>query len=190
MKKVLTSLVAILLPAIALAQNPPFIIQTPGATVNNGTMAGFSGSALTNGKGELFINSLGTPIPVSGTVTTNPSGTPIVVQAIQTPVSLAGAELTPVAMITIIPTAVPTAYGTPQFANSAALKTVTVDNSTGNVEIWCAYDGLTATSLRVPAGSVYTDNLFAHGNVMSGPVGCIHPAATPATGTISIYGGK
>jgi hypothetical protein len=101
-----------------------------------------------------------------------------------------GAEMTPAAMVTILPTAVPTAFGTPQFANTTPLRTFTVDNSTGDVEIWCAVGGLTAASFRVPAGSTYTDNLGARGNVMSGAVGCIHPANTPSAGTIAIYGSR
>lgn len=104
------------------------------------------------------------------------------------PASMAQAEVTPATMVSILPTAQPTAFGTPQFANTASLLTVTVDNATGDTEIWCAYNGATAPSFAVPAGSVFTDNFGARGQKMSGAVGCIHPGNTPAAGVVRIYG--
>lgn len=168
MKKVLSSLLAILLPAVALAQNPPYIIQTPGASVNNGSMSGYSGSALVDGKGQLYINSLGTPIPVS---------------------QAAGAEMTPIAMVTVLPTAIPTAYSTPLAILSGA-KTMTVDNASENQEVWCNYGGGTATHFSVPAGSIYTDNAGTRGDTISTGIACIHPGSTPSAGSLKIYGSK
>ena len=88
---------------------------------------------------------------------------------------------------TILPTALPTAYSTPHFANTAQKRHVWIRNST-NEEVWCAVNGSTSTSIVVPAGATWWDNLGARDQKLSGPIGCIRPANTPASGNVIIGG--
>lgn len=97
------------------------------------------------------------------------------------------AEATPAAIATILPTALPTAFGTPQFPNTNALKSAFINNTT-NQEVWCATSGGTSPTIVVPAGSYWFDNYGDSDAKMSGAIGCIHPAATPASGTVEIGG--
>lgn len=91
-------------------------------------------------------------------------------------------------IVTVLPTALPTAYSTPHFNTSGSrLKHIWIRNST-NEEVWCATNGSTSTSIVVPAGSTWWDNLGARGQELRGAVGCIHPSSTPASGNIVIGG--
>lgn len=141
---------------------------------------------------EAGATKLPTPGAVSNAAAVDPALRQIVVVQQSTPIPVAPATsaLTPSPMITIVAASVPTAYGTPQFSNSSALKTVTVDASTINQETWCNYGGGSTTHFKVPAGSVYTDNMGTRGNTMSSGVACIAPIATPSAGTLAIYGSK
>lgn len=166
MKALKYAVLSVLFPALAFAQQG-YIRNDGAATVVN-PANGQGGSASVSDTGRLFIESISTPVPV------NPQS----------------AAMTPAAMITILPTAVPTAYSTPQFPNTEALKTLTIDNSTGDAEIQCAYGGGTTSVLRVPAGSVFTENYGDRNTTMSAAVGCIRSGPTPSTGSIAIYGSK
>ena len=108
--------------------------------------------------------------------------------------SFVASEMTPMPMVSVQVTALPTAYATPQYIatpTNGALRSLTVDNATGSTEIHCAYGGSTTTHFSVPAGSVYTDNFGDRSQVMPRAVGCINPAsATPSTGTVRIYGDR
>lgn len=96
-------------------------------------------------------------------------------------------EITPLPMVTILPTALPTAFSTPQFANSTALASYYVNNTT-NQEIWCAFSGGSSPHFPVPAGSIWYENLSSNGKKFSGGIACIHPANTPSSGTVEIGG--
>jgi hypothetical protein len=98
-------------------------------------------------------------------------------------------EVTPIPMITVIPTAIPTAYSTPQFTNTDALRSVTVDNGFDQ-DVWCAFNGSTSTHFRVRAGTAYFKNWAENQQKYSGGVSCIRPSSTPASGTLVIYGDK
>jgi len=91
------------------------------------------------------------------------------------------------AITTILPTALPTAYSTPQFNNTATKRHVWIRNST-NEEVWCAVNGSTSTSIVIPAGSTWWDSLGARDQKLSGGIGCIHPSSTPASGNVIIGG--
>jgi len=100
-------------------------------------------------------------------------------------------EATPIPMVTVLPTAIPTSYPTPPFGVGQPLKTRTVCNLT-NQDLHCA-DGNYATPAPyiVPAGACSTYNYAANGLQMSRGVGaCIRPANTPASGYISVEGSR
>lgn len=99
------------------------------------------------------------------------------------------AVTTPIPYIAILPTAVPTAFGTPQFAAVANLKSLTIDNST-NIDIVCAYGGSITPAAIIHGGSTYTENYASNGLKMSAAVGCARLGATPASGQVSIWGLK
>lgn len=135
----------------------------------------------------LFFVSLVTPplaFAESPLVTIEGGLTPIPVS-----ISRGVAEITPVPMITILPTALPTAYSTPQFANATPLASYYVNNTT-NQEIWCSFNGGTSTHFPVPAGSIWYENLSSNGKKFSGGIACIHPANTPSSGTVEIGGNQ
>jgi len=92
-------------------------------------------------------------------------------------------------IVTILPTAVPTAFSTPQFANTTRLSSAFVRNST-DIEVGCAFSGATAPHFVVPAGSTWWQNFGANDEYHAGPIGCIRFAATPASGNIIIGGTK
>lgn len=98
-------------------------------------------------------------------------------------------EVTPIPQVTIIPTAIPTAWPTPQFANSAPLSSLTIRNGFDQ-NVWCDYGVATPAPFTVPAGSTYTSNFASRGRKMSSSVRCLRPAATPAAGTLEIWGEK
>jgi hypothetical protein len=100
-------------------------------------------------------------------------------------------EVTPIAQVIALPTQMPTAYAvTPYpFVNTAPLKAIRINNGF-NTDIFCTY-GLAASTpipFLVPAGSQHYENFAANGSKMSSGVSCIHPVATPASGTLSVWG--
>ncbi len=108
--------------------------------------------------------------------------------------SFVGTEMTPIPMVIVAATAVPTAFSTPQYivtpTNSVA-RSITVDNSTGSAEVYCAYNGSATPHFKVPAGAAYTDNFGDRAQVMPRALGCINPAQnTPSTGSVAIYGDR
>lgn len=96
---------------------------------------------------------------------------------------------TPVAMVVILPTQLPTAFATPQFANSGNLKTRTICNAT-NQDVWCANNAATPIAYNVPAGTCNTENYAANWLTQTKGIGCIHPSSTPSSGTVTIWGSK
>lgn len=98
-------------------------------------------------------------------------------------------EQVPVPMVVILPTALPTAFPTPQFGAGQTLRTRTVCNYT-NVEVWCTDSYPTVSPYSVAAGACETQNYGANNSQASKGVGCIRPANTPASGTVNIWGSK
>lgn len=99
--------------------------------------------------------------------------------------------VTPIAKITQLPTAIPTAYGTPQFVNSTSLRSITIYNGFDQ-PVDCQY-GAPVTPIapfRVPANSAYTSNFGSRNQVMQTHIGCIRTGSTPASGTLEIWGEK
>ena len=105
MKKYLIVLVLLLISSNVSAQSYTFKRNDAASTTLQNTNGQPAPAAVDN-KGVVFAQ----PGP-------NASPFPVSV-ATATPIP----AMTPVAMITVLPTAVPTAAGTPQFANSADLK--------------------------------------------------------------------
>lgn len=98
-------------------------------------------------------------------------------------------EVTPIPQITVLPTAIPTAWPTPQFSNSEPLSSLTIRNGFDQ-NVWCDYGVSTPAPFTVPAGSTYTSNFASRDRRMSSSVRCLRPAATPASGTLEIWGEK
>lgn len=99
-------------------------------------------------------------------------------------------EATPIPMATIIPTALPTAWPTPQFTGSTDAVSTTIVNQF-NVDMWCDNGLATPAPYSVPSQTSKTDNYGANGRKFSGSIRCIHPGApTPGSGTAQIYGYK
>lgn len=103
--------------------------------------------------------------------------------------SAAMGEVTPVPAITILPTALPTAFSTPQFSNSGALKTRTICNTTNEL-LLCANDMATPIPYPILANTCETQNFFMNGQKMSTGIGCIHPSNTPTGGSVLIFGSR
>jgi hypothetical protein len=101
---------------------------------------------------------------------------------------------TPIPMVTVQLTAVPTALATPQFVvtpTNRAMRTITVDNTSGSAEVQCAYGGSATAHFSVPAGTVFTDNFGDRGFVSAASLACNNPTANVAsTGSIKIYGSR
>lgn len=166
--KRITALIAVLLTASPVWADPIFyqpptpiaqVAVTPGRVIN-----GYAGDEY--GRQKVLIEG------VTGAAAPTP----------------AAAEITPNAMVTVLPTALPTAFSTPFLVSATGLKSFSVDNSSGDVEVWCAPNGSTTLIFAVPPGGVYTDNLATRGQKLSGGISCIHPANTPATGALRAYG--
>lgn len=104
--------------------------------------------------------------------------------AAQTPVPK---EMTPIPEVTILPTAIPTSWPTPQFSNTRAVSALTINNSY-NVDVQCDYGVSTPAPFTVPSGTIYTDNFGARGEKMSSHVRCARVANTPNTGSLKIFG--
>jgi hypothetical protein len=168
MNRFLAVIAAVLIPSLAMAQwqvapgqNTPRALNTPGVVMERANVDQF-------GNQQVVVQTyLQTPVPYS----------PALV------------EMTPVVMVTVLPTAMPTAFGTPQYAGLAGAKTYTVQ-STFDQETWCAYGGATSAAFSVGASKTVTDNCAARGAQCSGAISCIHPANTPASGTLQIWGSK
>ncbi len=99
------------------------------------------------------------------------------------------AEATPIPCVVVLPTAVPTAFGTPQFAAVTNMKSMFVQNTT-NIDVACALGGATTPQYIVPAGSVWYENYGANGLKNSAAIGCTRLGATPASGQLTIGGTK
>ena len=99
-------------------------------------------------------------------------------------------ELTPIPQVTVLPTAMPTAFGTPFLAaNAEGARSLTINNGF-NQDVWCDYGVGTPAPFTVPAGSSFFSNFANKGMRASGAVRCIHPSSTPASGTLQIFGEK
>lgn len=100
-------------------------------------------------------------------------------------------EVTPKAQVVALPTQIPTAFAaTPfPFPNATSLRAVRINNQF-NVDIWCTYGrpGATPAPFTVPAQSQHYENFASNGARMSSSVNCIRPAATPASGTLQVWG--
>jgi hypothetical protein len=105
-----------------------------------------------------------------------------------------GTAQTPIPMVTVQLTAVPTALSTPQFVvtpTNRAMRTITVDNTSGSAEVQCAYGGSATAHFSVPAGTVFTDNFGDRGLVSAASLACNNPTANVAsTGSLKIYGSR
>lgn len=168
MNRFLAVIAAVLIPSLAMAQwqvapgqNTPRALNTPGVVMERANVDQF-------GNQQVVVQTyLQTPVPYS----------PALV------------EMTPVVMVTVLPTAMPTAFTTPQYAGLAGAKSYTVLNGF-NQDVWCAYGGASAAAFAVPATSSLTDNCGARGDTCAGGLSCIHPSSTPASGTLQIWGSK
>lgn len=98
-------------------------------------------------------------------------------------------EVIPSTVTVVLPTAIPTAIGTPQHANTAALCKTFVTNGT-NVDVNVSIQGANAIHKTVPAGSEWFENWCANGQKMSGAiqVNILATTPTPASGTVVIGG--
>lgn len=102
------------------------------------------------------------------------------------PLAVNAREMTPIPEITVLPTAIPTAFSTPQFSNTRAISALTINNNF-NVDVLCDYGVSTPAPFTVPAGTIYTDNFGARQEKMSSPVRCIRASNTPSTGSLKIF---
>lgn len=180
MKKILVLLLAVLLPGAAFAE--PAVIQgiTPIPLLGKTPTPGQSIITLESGnifadRGVYIDTQIQTPIPVSLS-------------------AVVATEITPIAQMVMNPTALPTVFpGTPNaLVNSVALKAIRINNGF-NIDLNCTFGAAGATPIpfTVPAGTEDFENFQQQDAQMSSGVSCIHPgAATPASGTLQVWGYK
>lgn len=161
LRKIILALL-VFIPTAVLAQPASYIYRS--TPVANSCLTGRSCSGLLSPLSEVYINSLGTPIPVS-----IPSA------------SLK--ETTPLPMVIVAANAVPTAFGTPNFVGTPGIRTSSVTNTT-NQDLYCALNGSITPFAFVPAGSTWYENWAANQLKLSGGINCIHPSSTPASGSV------
>jgi hypothetical protein len=104
--------------------------------------------------------------------------------------SPASTETTVLAEVTILATAVPTAFGTPQVAADPSGKASIFISNTTEQSAECAFNGSITPNVTVLSGSVYYENYAANALRMSQAIGCHRTGTLPTTGSIKIGGTK
>lgn len=169
----------LLAPFRVYAQPPHMAYSTPGAHTCTNKQPCAPSTDL-NGRQRIWAD---TPIPVSGSVTTNPSGTPQPVTFATTPqpVRLDTSVITPTVEIAIAFGSVSASY-TSILTNAALLKRCIFNNATNQPVSWD--DGTTSIISGQPAGSVIIDDYGANGRDVRTNIRLKYTSSAPASGTV------
>lgn len=178
------------LPLQAYAQALPCRRNDNAATTLQATNGNAVPCAATD-KGEFFINRIATPPSILQIFTpvpiaTQSGGFPVNVGTPQAQPTIVPLEITPVAIVTVLATAVPTAFGTPQATNASAAKFMQVCNYTDQL-IWGAYNGGTSPQFSVAPGGCYWRNWGAANGKVSTSVAIARPGTLPTTGDVEVW---
>lgn len=146
-----------------IADTMSYFYVNPNAGTAIQANAGPGGRASVGTHGEQFVTLYGTPQPE--------------------PALLA---MTPGPAVSILATAVPTVFPTPQATTSAAAKFMQVCNGT-NQDIVGAYNLATVPYFRVRVGDCYYRNWAANKETYNGPVAIARPGTLPTSGEVSIW---